>query len=136
LYVVASNCYMAGRVDPAIRYTEAAQRAISGGSDHIPYGAEAVGGAYPAVGQPERMIRWCRAQLARGLDTNTLTRTGLVVALAVTGSTGDAMATATGLIDAAEATGNPYVLSWALLASGLAVYDADPVGSLAALRRG
>jgi hypothetical protein len=28
------------------------------------------------------------------------------------------------------------VLSWALLASGLAVYDADPVGSLAALRRG
>jgi predicted ATPase/class 3 adenylate cyclase len=136
LYVVASNCYMAGRVDPAIRYTEAAQRAISGGSDHIPYGAEAVGGAYPAVGQPERMIRWCRAQLARGLDTNTLTRTGLVVALAVTGSTDDAMATATGLIDAAEATGNPYVLSWALLASGLAVYDADPVGSLAALRRG
>jgi predicted ATPase/class 3 adenylate cyclase len=136
LYVVASNCYMAGRIDPAIRYTEAAQRAISGGSDHIPYGAEAVGGAYPAVGQPERMIRWCRAQLARRLDTNTLTRTALVVALAVTGSTGDAMATATGLIDAAEATGNPYVLSWALLASGLAVYDADPVGSLAALRRG
>jgi predicted ATPase len=136
LYVVASNCYMAGRIDPAIRYTEAAQRAISGGSDHIPYGAEAVGGAYPAVGQPERMIRWCRAQLARRLDTNTLTRTALVVALAVTGSTDDAMATATGLIDAAEATGNPYVLSWALLASGLAVYDADPVGSLAALRRG
>jgi hypothetical protein len=82
------------------------------------------------------MIRWCRAQLARGLDTNTLTGTGLVVALAVTGSTDDAMATATGLIDTAEATGNPYVLSWALLASGLAVYDADPVGSLAALRRG
>jgi predicted ATPase/class 3 adenylate cyclase len=136
LYVVASNCYMAGRIDPAIRYTEAAQRAISGGSDHIPYGAEAVGGAYPAVGQPERMIRWCRAQLARRLDTNTLTRTALVVALAVTGSTDEAMATATGLIDAAEATGNPYVLSWALLASGLAVYDADPVGSLAALRRG
>jgi predicted ATPase/class 3 adenylate cyclase len=136
LYVVASNCYMAGRVDPAIRYTEAAERAISGGSHHIPYGAEAVGGVYPAVGQPERMIRWCRAQLARSLDTNPLTRAGLVVALAVTGSTDDAMATATGLIDAAEATGNPYVLSWALLASGLAVRDADPVRSLTALRRG
>ena len=136
LYVMASNCYMAGRIDPAIRYTEAAQKAISGGSDHIPYGAEAVGGAYPAVGQPERMIRWCRAQLARGLDTNTLTRTGLVVALAVTGSTDEAIATANGLIDTAEATGNPYVLSWALLASGLAVRNADPVRSLAALRRG
>ena len=84
------------------------------------------------------MIRWCRAQLARGgLDTNTLTRERLVVALrGVTGSTDDAMATATGLIDAAEATGNPYVLSWALLASGLAFRDADPVGSLTALRRG
>jgi predicted ATPase len=136
LYVVASNCYMAGRIDPAIRYTEAAQRAISDGSDHIPYGAEAVGGAYPAVGQPERMIRWCRAQLARGLDTNALTRAGLVVGLAVTGSTDDAMATENGLIDAAEETGNPHVLSFALLASGLAVRDVDPVRSLAALRRG
>ena len=41
-----------------------------------------------------------------------------------------------GLIDAAEATGNPFALSWALLAFGLAVDDADPVRSLAALRRG
>ena len=40
LYVMASLCYMAGRIDPAIRYTEAAERAISGGSDHVPYGAE------------------------------------------------------------------------------------------------
>ncbi|MBW0016941.1 MAG: adenylate/guanylate cyclase domain-containing protein, partial [Mycobacterium sp.] len=29
LYVVASNCYMAGRIDSGIRYTEAAERAIS-----------------------------------------------------------------------------------------------------------
>ncbi len=57
LYVVASQCYTAGRIDPAIRYTEAAQRAISGGSDHdVPYGAEGfLGGAYVAVGQPERL---------------------------------------------------------------------------------
>ena len=33
-------------------------------------------------------------------------------------------------------TGNPFALSWALLAYGLAVHDADPVRSLAALRRG
>src|SRR6202020_2595620 len=39
LYVVASNCYMAGRIDPGIRYTEAAEeRGISGGRDHhAPY---------------------------------------------------------------------------------------------------
>ena len=138
LYVVASNCYMAGRIDLGIRYTEAAERAISGGSDHVvPYVAEsAVGGAYVAVGQPERMIRWCRIQLARGRDADTLTKAALVVGLAVTGSTDDAMAAANGLIGAAEATGNPYMLSWALLAYGLAMRDADRVRSFAALRRG
>jgi predicted ATPase len=137
LYVVASNCYMAGRIDPAIRYTEAAERAISGGSDHAPYGAEGfIGSAYVAVGQPERWIRWCRAQLARGLDTHSLTTTCLVIGLAITGSVDEAMAVANGLVDAAEATGNPFALSWALLADGFAVHDADPVRSLAALHRG
>ena len=137
LYVMASLCYMAGRIDPAIRYTEAAQRAISSGSDHVPYGAEGiVGGAYPAVGQFERWIRWCRAQLARGRDTHSLTTTCLVIGLSITGSADDAMAAANGLIDAAEATGNPMALSWALQAYGQAIYDADPVRSLAAFRRG
>jgi hypothetical protein len=136
LYAMASLCYMAGRNDPAIRYTEAAQRAISSGSDHVPYGAEAfLGSAYPAVGQPERWIRCCRAQLARGLDTHAYTTASLVVGLSITGSFDDAMEAANGLIDVAEATGNPFALSWALLAYGLAVYDADPVRSLVALRR-
>jgi predicted ATPase len=136
LYVVASNCYMAGRIDPAIRYTQAAERAISGGSDHVPHLAEdGIGSAYVAVGQPERWIESCRAQLARGLDTRTYTAANLVIGLAATGSRHEAMAVANGLIDAAEATGNPCVLSWALLADGLAVYDADPVRSLAAVRR-
>ncbi|MCU1694536.1 MAG: Adenylate/guanylate cyclase protein [Mycobacterium sp.] len=137
LYVIASQCYMAGRIDSAIRYTEAAQRAISGGSGHVPYGAEGfIGSAYVAVGQPERWIRWCRAQLARGRDTHSFTTTSLVIGLAVTGSADDAMEAANGLIDAAEATGNPMALSWALLAYGMAVHDADPVRSLAALRHG
>ena len=46
------------------------------------------------------------------------------------------MAAANGLIDAAEATRNPYVLSLALLAYGFAFRDADPVRALEALRRG
>jgi predicted ATPase len=137
LYVVASNCYMAGRIGPAIRYTEAAQRAISGGSDHVPWGAEGVvGGAYIAVGQPEQWIRWCRAQLARGTDTHTVTTTCLLLGLMASGSADEAMAATDGLIDAAEATGNPFVLSFALHAYGWAVHDADPARSLAAMRRG
>ena len=138
LYVVASNCYMAGRIDPGIRYTEAAeQRVISGGSDHhVPYAECSLGGAYVAVGQPERWIERCRARLARGLDTDAVTRTSLVIALMAAGSADEAMAVANGLIDAAEASDNPFVLSFALLAYGWAVYDADPVRSLAAQSRG
>jgi predicted ATPase len=136
LYAMASNCYMAGRINPAVRYTEAAQRAISGGSDHVPHGAEGyLGSAYVAVGQPERWIRWCHAQLARGLDTPHITA-NLVIALSITGSADEALAAANGLIDAAEATGNPFVLSWALVAYGLAVHHADPGRSLVAQRRG
>jgi hypothetical protein len=137
LYVMASLCYMAGRIDSGIRYTEAAHRAINSGSDPVPYGAEAfIGSAYPAVGQPERWIQMCRAQLARGHDTHSLTTTCLVIGLSITGSADDAMTAANGLVDAAEATGNAFALSWALLAYGLAVRDADPVRSLIALRRG
>ena len=50
----------------------------------------------------------------------------LVLALTIAGSADEAMAAATGLIDAAEATRNPYALSFALLAYGFAFRDADP----------
>ena len=69
-----------------------------------------LGAAYLAIGQPERWVEWCRAQLARGLDTHTVTRACLLIGLTISGSADEAMAAANGLIDAAEATGNPYVL--------------------------
>jgi hypothetical protein len=46
------------------------------------------------------------------------------------------MDSADGLIEAAEATGNPSMRSIALLAYGLAFRDADPVGALHAVGRG
>ena len=46
------------------------------------------------------------------------------------------MDSADGLIEAAEATGNPYLLAFALAAYGVAFRDADPVGALNALGRG
>ena len=137
LYVMASNCYMAGRIDSAIRYSDAAQEAISGGRDHVPYGVEGlVGAPYVAVGRPERWARLCRDQLACGRDTNPYTTACLVMALDAAGSYDEAIAAANGLIDAAEATANPYVIASALHSYGWAVHDADPAGSLAALRRG
>ena len=58
------------------------------------------------------------------------------MALDAAGSYDEAIAAANGLIDAAEATANPYVIASALHSYGWAVHDADPAGSLAALRRG
>ena len=137
LYLIASQCYMAGRIEAAVCYSDASQEVIGSGRAEVPFGLEgALCGSYMAVGEPERWIWWCRAQLKRGRDTHAYTAACLLMALAATGSHDDAMAAANGLIDAAEATGNPHVLSFALLAYGMAVHHADPVRSLVALRRG
>jgi predicted ATPase/class 3 adenylate cyclase len=137
LCVMASNCVFVGRTEDAVRYTDLGQTVIASGSDKVPYAAlGAFGHAYRYIGQPERYVEVCRAQLARGRDTNTATRSYLVVALTAAGSPDEALAAANGLIDAAEATCNPYVLSFALLAQSWAFRDADPGGALDALRRG
>ena len=137
LYVIASQCLAVGRIEAAVGYSDAAQTVLGNGRDEVPFGLEGwVGGAYVYIGQPERAVEWCRAQLARGRDTHTLTRAVLVITLAVAGSEDEAMAATTGLIDAAEATGNPCVLSWALLAYGFAFRDADPDRAREAMRRG
>jgi predicted ATPase/class 3 adenylate cyclase len=137
LYVMAAQCWQPGRLEEAIRYSEAGQLVVSGRRDEVPYGIQGwLGSAYLAIGQPERMVEWGRAQLARGRDTHTLTRASLVQALMIAGSHDEAMAAATGLIDAAEATHNPYALCYALLAHGFTFRDADPDRARDALRRG
>jgi hypothetical protein len=82
------------------------------------------------------MAELCRAQLGRRRDTYVHIRSWLVSALSVAGSRGEAMDSADGLIEAAEATGNPGSLGSALGAYGAAFRDADPVGALNALGRG
>ncbi|MDT5256466.1 MAG: hypothetical protein QOD10_1546, partial [Mycobacterium sp.] len=137
LYIMASLCWLPGRIDESLRYCDNGWLTIGGGTEKVLFGIEGwIGSAYQYIGQPERWAEWCRAQLARGRDTHTMTRTCLVVALTTAGCPDEAMAAADGLIEAAETTGNPYALSLALLAYGLAFRDADPVRSLAALRRG
>ncbi len=140
LYVMASQCYMAGRPEAAFRYSDSAQTVLGNGRGEVPYGPYGlegwIGGAYVYIGQPERCVEWCRAQLALGRDTHTLTRAALVIALNIAGSEDEAMAAAKGLIDAAEATRNPQVLSFALVAYGAAFLDADPDRAREAMRRG
>jgi predicted ATPase len=137
LYVIASQCYTTGRIEAAVGYSEAGQIVVGRSRDALPYGIEAwLGMSYLAIGQPERWAELCRAQLARRRDTHVAIRECLVVALAVAGCGGEAMDSADGLIEAAEATGNPSVLALALFAHGAALRDADPVGALNALGRG
>jgi predicted ATPase len=136
LYVAASACWMPGRIEEAVGYTDTAQTVIANGGE-VPFGVEAgLGSVYLVIGQPERCVEWYRAQLARGHDPLTLIRASLVVALPVAGAGEEARAAANGLIDAAEATDNPFALSYALNAYGYAFRDADPVRALEALRRG
>ncbi len=71
LYVIASLCYMTGRIEAAVGYSDAGQIVLGRSRDALPYGGEGVLGAvYLAIGQPERLAEWCRAQLARRRDTH------------------------------------------------------------------
>ena len=137
LYVIASQCYLAGRMDAAVRYIDDGQTVIGGNRDPLPYGID--GGlcsVYGYIGQPERWVEFCRAQLARGWDTHALTKASLVCALVLAGHGEEARAAANGLIEAAEATHNPWALSFALHAYGVAFVYADPDRARNALRRG
>jgi predicted ATPase len=137
LYVMAAQCWNPGRIAEAVGYSDAAQLVVGSGRHEVPYGLEGrLGVAYLAIGQPERHVQWCRAQLVRDRDTHTLTGANLVIALKYAGCGAEARAAAHGLIDAAEATRNPFVLSFALFVHGSAFRDADPLRARDALRRG
>jgi hypothetical protein len=138
LYVMASQCWNAGRIQAAVGYADAGQTVIgSGRHEEVPFGFEGtLGNVYGVIGQPERWVEWCRARLGRGRDTHAYTRADLVFTLTLAGCGEEARAAAHGLIDAAEATHNPCVLSFALYVHGYAFRDADPVAALDAARRG
>jgi predicted ATPase len=137
LYAIASRCFATGRIEAAVGYADAGQIVLGRSRDALPGGTEAwLGAVYVVIGQPERLAELCRAQLARRRDTHVHIRTWLVAALALAGCGGEAMDAADGLIEAAEATGNPGLLGLALWAYGLAFRDTDSVGALNALGRG
>jgi predicted ATPase/class 3 adenylate cyclase len=136
LQAIAPFSYLAGRLEAGIRHADIA---IRDGLDFgdVPFGLEALsGGVYLIGGQSERWVELCRQKLTDSRDTHALARSSMVLASTVAGSTAEAVAATTGLIEAAEAADNPYATSYALLAYGFARRDADPVAALDALRRG
>jgi hypothetical protein len=135
--VIASLCCLAGRPETAVGYADAGQMAMRSGSGEEPFGAEVLlGGVYLIIGQPELWAELCHAGLQRRRDAPVNIRASLVFALAFAGRGDEAMVAANGLIEAAEATANPYLLSFALNAYYVAFRHADPILALDALRRG
>jgi predicted ATPase/class 3 adenylate cyclase len=138
LYVMAVLCYFAGRIEEAVQYADAGRLVIDSGEyNAVPYGQEGVlGGPYSIIGQPERSVEWCRAQLAHDRDTHGITTGNLVLALMWAGHVDAAQTVAIGLVDAAEATRNPWAFSFALFCYGYAFSEAEPDRALRALRQG
>jgi predicted ATPase/class 3 adenylate cyclase len=137
LYAMATQCWMVGRIDQAVRYSEASQPIFPQRRDGIPSGFEVWFCAiFTNIGQPDRSIEWCRTELASNPDAHVLTKAGMVLAMIVKGSHEEAIANAEGLTEDAEATRNPHVIAFALYTYGLAHADADPVRAREVLRRG
>jgi hypothetical protein len=134
---MASNCYTAGRIEAAVRYADDGSKVVlERGCDVLPYGQEGnIGGAYMYIGHPERWVEHCRAELGRG-RTSLAIQVCLVLGLVFAGSGEEARVVADSLIEPAEATRNPFMLSFALFAHAAAFGETDPGRALDAYRRG
>ncbi|MGA5467136.1 ATP-binding protein [Mycobacterium sp. NPDC050041] len=137
LYLVASTCQFAGRVEDAIRHAEASHDVMPEDSDGVVFSlTPLLDSVYLAIGRPDLWAGQCRSRVTASSDSRAFARAGLVMALMAMDEHADAIAMAGGLVEAAEASDNPAALSFALLSYGTALRDAEPMVSLAAVRRG
>ena len=139
LYVMASHCYAAGRLDDAATYSTAARIAIEDPRfDAVPYELESSlgGGAGVMRLQAEQWIAICRHVIGRDAGPHTYARSSLALGLTLFGSMDEAVAEARLLLAEAEATDNPQLQSYALAAYGIANRDADSTAAFDVQRRG
>ena len=118
LYVMAAQCFAAGRIDDALGSAETGLVAIeSGRFDQVPCKFEAsLGGPHITIGPPERCRLVPQHDHTMAGHSYVCPRT----AWFITGAGDEAMKTSEGLLAAADATDNPRVVSLALLAYGYA----------------
>jgi tetratricopeptide (TPR) repeat protein len=137
LYVVATWCWTLGRIDEAVRYSDAGQVLLLSGSKAEPPGFEMwLAGVFNMIGQARRTVEWCRTLLARHPDQYALTSSGLVSALMRSGDRREAKAVAQQFLDAADSLSNPWARSYASLLYGMAWCDDDPASAREVLRSG
>ncbi|MGA5465820.1 ATP-binding protein [Mycobacterium sp. NPDC050041] len=136
LCVASALSMWPGRFEDAVRYSEWGQLAI-GDSPGMAFGLEGwLAGPLLAIGEPDRAAAWCRSRLARHPDSHGLVRACLVMALWNLGTVEEATAATEGLLETAEGTGNPHMMSFALFAYGRAFRSVDHIRALDAMRRG
>jgi hypothetical protein len=111
---------------------------LGSGVETPPYAIEGwCGAAYAAVGQPERWAQLCATALERRGDDHVFLRSCRVFGLTFAGAIDQAAATAEGLIEAAAATDNPYMHTFAIAAATCCqLSTADPARCLDACRLG
>lgn len=137
LYVVAAQCYAAGRLDDAVGYLDTSRRlSESGEFDEVPYEVQSsTGVVYAHAGQSQRWADLCRSAIRQGAGPQTITSASLVMAYYFLGKGVEARVASQGLLATADAAGAPSTACFALLAHGLAYHDADPDAAYRALRR-
>jgi predicted ATPase len=138
LCLLATHCWMVGRIEQAVQYGDEGQALADSGRYGVPRGLESwSAGVSTNIGLPENSIEAFRRMLARqDEDPYGLTRSGLALALMRAGSPAEAMAVAKDLVDSAGEITNPWGQSYARLVYGMAWCDADPAAARDALRSG
>ena len=110
LYVIASQCYTTGRIEAAVGYSDAGQTVLGRGRERCRTASRACLDLYTSPSGSPSGWPSCAAPSSHAAATPTSTSGhGWLSALSLAGSGGEAMDSADGLIEAAEATGNPLV---------------------------
>ncbi|WP_231744659.1 adenylate/guanylate cyclase domain-containing protein [Mycobacterium sp. GA-1199] len=136
LCVTASVCWMAGRIEEAFEYDRLGRAILEKNRNPLPYGIENwLGAANLAVGEAGKWAESCRAQLERRQDANVFIRGSEIFGLVFSGAYDRAIRAANGLVEDAEGTHNPFMVSFALSAYGFAISTTDPARAITVLRR-
>jgi predicted ATPase len=138
LYAMAAQCYSTGRVDDALRFSDALHVAAeSGRFDEVPFDFEALlGGTYVHLGQPERWAELCRKMIEREPGPHPLTRACLAIASTSAGMDDETVAAPEELLTAANSTDNPLLACFGLLAYWYARRFIAPLAAYEGLSRG
>jgi hypothetical protein len=138
LLAFASQCWMRGRTADSLRYCEQAIDLLRREPDSpMPFGTDGLlGAAYMSIGEAQRAVEWYTERLAAPDSDKVLNRVGLILGMMACGRRDEARIEAQGAMTAAEATRNPYKVSFMAMACGYSLFEVDPAAALETSHRG